>query len=388
MISKNLSLAASFELQLLCRSSLGFRSCSVDILRSINESKLIRPLMFQSMIEVNSGVWENAHEVRGSLESAIENLRCIGNSLGVVPCAGGSHAFADPRDAQIYPEEYFRKIAQAFPWESRLLQVSGLRIRIGMRSGEHAVLIANALTTYLPLLLALSSSSPFFDSKDSQMVSVRSSILGALPMGGFPSSFKSWNEFTQIQSGLARAGSICSLKVLGRDIRLNPSSGNIELGICDAPATLSEATAIVAFVHLLCLRLDRETSLNYPRQVVPDWLLSENKRRASRMGRKADLIVDPNGTTQNVRTVLDDLLDGMAPQILSHRYGRQMALLRRMAELGTSADRQRAKFAESGGNLIQVSKSLVAEFAADTPDWSANAEVRQNKSSKGGQECA
>lgn len=383
-----MTLGAELELQLVNRNTLDLSSSSLEVLKRVGNLNSVKAEIYQSMIEITSEVCQNAHEVGRDLRQALAKLLDVCDELDLGLVSAGTHPFAEYEEGKLFPEARYRRLLENHQWIAKRLLIFGLHVHIGMRSGEHAIRVANALLEYLPLLLSLSSSSPFCQSNDTQLASSRTTFFESLPTGGHPCTFSSWTEFKEIYEQMRLSGSIEGPKDLWWDIRPSPNLGTIEIRICDSPATIREAEALVALIHLLCQKIDGEIAMGKTFPPPPLWLLRENKWRAMRRGVGAQLIVAENGQTKSVQQVLSETLVDVSPLVDLHGYKEQMSLLEKIARQGASADRQRKRF-EQTADFQGVLHSLMEELRTDSPSWNVGIKRKaRSNAKKGGIQCA
>lgn len=386
--SQSLTIGVELELQLLDRDSLDLSSSSLQVLELLKGVSSFRAEIYQSMIEVTTDICQDAHQVGRDLRSSMSKLFETFDKLNLWVSSAGTHPFAKYENGIIFPEARYKKALENHQWIAKRLLIFGLHVHIGMKNGNHAILVANALLHYLPLFLALSSSSPFCNGEDTQLVSSRTTFFEALPTGGHPCTFESWIEFKSVYDRLLNSGSISCPKDLWWDIRPSPGFGTIEIRICDSPATIKETEAIVALIHLVCLGIDKKISSGQSFPAPPYWLLRENKWRAVRKGIHAELIVAEDGQTMWIGEFLNETLNDLSFFIEENNYSRHVDLLKQIVRHGTSADRQRLIYQRSG-SFEFVLNSLVNELKTDQPQWdrSTKHDSKKNKK-KGGTQCA
>jgi carboxylate-amine ligase len=367
--SPALTLGAELELQLLDKNSLNLRSATPELLRLLAGNEKIKSELYQSMIEITTGVCANALDLGQHLCAAMDQLRVHCEALGLAVVSAGTHPFANYEDGHIFPDERYRRLLSEQKWLARRLLIFGFHIHVGVRSGDHAIQMINALSQYLPLFLALSASSPFCRGENTKLASCRSTFFESLPTGGPAYQFDDWAGFNNVFASLVRAGSILSTRDLWWDIRPSPNLGTVEIRICDAPATISEAVAIAALIHLLCQREDRHLAAGREAKSPPQWLLRENKWRASRDGMSADFICDESGKTLPVREVLVNLIDELRDLVSANSYGPQMEILKSIMLFGSGSFRQRDVFAISNQGFELTIRSMIHELETGQPLW-------------------
>ncbi|MGH7606219.1 MAG: carboxylate-amine ligase, partial [Gemmatimonadales bacterium] len=310
-------------------------------------------------------ICRDVSEVRADLDRILGRVRAAGAAVGVTLAAAGSHPFARHRDRLIYPAERYRTLIDRNRWLAQRLMIFGLHVHLGVRDGDHAMAMINGLTHYLPHLLAISASSPFWQGSDTGLASSRIAVFEALPTAGHPCTFETWQDFVRTYDAMIASRAITSVKDLWWDIRPHPAYGTVEIRICDGLPTLTEAVSLVALVHALATRLDAQ--IRDGRRFLPPayWILRENKWRASRWGLEAEIVMDDSGRTSLLRTEVQALVRALGGVAARLRGGAALESLAAVLERDPSYVRQRKIF-ERQQSLVAVAQSLVQEFATDT----------------------
>lgn len=388
--SRLFTLGAELELQIVDCESMALSSSSPQILELTNDPEGIVAELYQSMIEVKTGIYTNAFDAGMDLQLKVHKIQVACKKLGLDVISAGLHPWSSFSDVKVFPSARYKQILDSRRWIAKKMLVSGLHVHIGMESGDQAVRISNVLVEFLPMLLALSSSSPFDEGLDTGLNSARSTVFESIPTGGLPDSFDSWAEFESAHSGLLRNKAIESVKDLWWDIRPSPSFGTLEFRICDAPSTILETSALIALVHLLCFHVESEFARGLDRVVPPRWIVRENKWRALRDGVRGEFISSCGTRTESLALLFSRIVDETGPWIKIFNYEEQIETLYRILKYGSSADRQRRVFRESGESLHAVVSALVSELESDQPGWLGAGKIWQGniKNKKGQNECA
>lgn len=339
------TLGVEQEIQLIDPETSDLKPCSLELLTKLGEQTKITAEIFQSMIEVRTGICANAFEVFEDLKRSHQLLLGVAQSMGVCLASSGSHPFAKYTLRKLFPSERYQYLIDRNQWIARRLLIFGLHVHVGMPDGEAAIRISNRLQRYLPLLLAMSSSSPYWDSQDTGLSSCRITVFEAIPTGGHPCIVRSWNDFVKMTERLRRSGGIGSLKDIWWDIRPNPDFGTIEIRICDIPHRVDQVGALAALVQLLCEYLD--TSAPHEMDEPEDWWIRENKWRASRYGTEACFIVTNEGETLSALQVWKELKRDLQPLIEKRHYQKFIETLDGFFAKGTCAEEQRRVYAET-----------------------------------------
>lgn len=365
--SEPLTLGVEVELQVIDAESRDLVPRAPQILERLGGPQpRVRPELFQAMLEVTTGICHTTADVRRDLADVFRVVDTAARDLGLRLASAGSHPFARHRERLVYPAERYEGLIDRNRWVARRLMVFGVHVHVGMPSGDAALALINGLLAYLPHLLALSASSPFWQGSDTGLASSRITVFEALPTAGHPCTFRDWCDFERVYDAMVASGAITSIKDIWWDVRPHPDFGTVEIRICDGLPTLRETVALVGLVHSLCAWLTERHAAGAPHPPLAMWVLRENKWRASRWGLEADVVLSAEGRTRSIRDDLADLLGQLAPA--AERVGASAALadVTTMLDRPPSYERQRHLFARHG-ELLPVADALITEFATDTP---------------------
>lgn len=363
------SLGVEWELELVDTGTRQLRGGASEILEELSpgrEHPKAKHELLESTVEVITGVCTTVGQAEKDLADTIAELVPLAEKRGLAMMCSGTHPLTDWQTQQISPDPRYAKLVDDMQWLARRLQIFGVHVHVGVRSPDKAISIVNALTAYIPHLLALSASSPYWKGSDTGLASSRSKVFEALPTAGLPYQLSGWEQFEGYMDTLISTGTIASIKEVWWDIRPHPTYGTVELRICDGLPTLHEVGMVAAISQCLVETFDREIDKGYTLPTPKGWVVRENKWRAARHGMSADIIGE-DGTVRPVREAIADLVHEMRPT--AQRLGCEAELDRATGLLdgGASYERQRAVAAASGGDLTAVVDSLLAEFAADRP---------------------
>jgi carboxylate-amine ligase len=371
--SEAFTLGVEIELQLIDPFTLGLVPKAEELIAACAHVAGIKSEFHRSTVELCTGVCADVHDVEMSLARDISELLRSAALLDVGLASTGCHPFSKYLDCSITRSKRYDQVLERHQWLSRRMTVYGLHVHIGMRSGEDCIRFHNSFLRYLPHLLALSASSPFWQGVDTGLASCRPTAYEALPTAGNPYQLHDWQDFEELCSVLLKSGSIQSLKDLWWDVRPSPRYGTLEVRVCDGPASFAETLAITAFIHLLAHSIDERTrQTGVVIAPPPRWMVRDNKWRAMRHGLDAEIIIDSSGATRPLRDDLSALLDALSPLSAKLGYESHVAMLRRTIKDGNSSMRQRAILA-SGGSIEDVVRLNVAEFCTGAPHWQKQA---------------
>jgi carboxylate-amine ligase len=266
----------------------------------------------------------------------------------------------------VSPDPRYHRLIENCQWTARRLLIFGVHTHVGVASGEEAIAVSNSLATYIPHFLALSSSSPFWQGRDTGLASTRSKVFESLPTAGLPYLLDNWGDFQRFMRTLIGAGTISTIREVWWDIRPHPSFGTLELRICDGVPTMFELSALVALSQSLVVWLGERYTAGLELPQHRAWTIRENKWRAARYGIDAQIIRDEDGNLVSLRRSISELVERLEPT--AERLG-CLDELRNVNDIltrGTSATRQREVY-ERTGDLSAVVDALVEEMRSRVP---------------------
>lgn len=365
--SPRMSLGVEIELQLIDAETRDLVPRAPLVFRLLGDGDpCIKPEIFRSMVEIDSGTCESVAQVRTRLSESLARLQDVCDSIGVVLAAAGSHPFARHREQLVLPSDRYDHLIERNRWVARRLMIFAVHLHVGMRDGDHAMAMMNGMAHYLPHALALSASSPYWQGSDTGLASSRITVFEAMPTGGHPCLFSSWREFQSFFDAALQARAVTSVKDLWWDIRPHPGFGTVEIRICDGLPTISEVTGLVAMLQAVYAWLDDRYQAGEKPCPPPLWVMRENKWRACRWGIAADIITGESGQTAPIMGEIENLLSCIEPY--ASRLG-SLGDLQRVARSmngGLSYERQRAVY-DVTNDLVAVTDSLVEELRSDRP---------------------
>jgi YbdK family carboxylate-amine ligase len=364
--SERTSLGVEWELELIDLDTRHLRSGASEILAEIVDPDDPNPKakheLLESTIEVVTGICQTVAEAKADL---VDTVRLVQKSAGDrnlgVMCSG-THPFTDWASQDITPNTRYAKLVSELQWLARRLQIFGVHVHVGVRSSEKIIPIVNALLGYLPHILALSASSPYWKGHDTGLASTRSKIFEQLPTAGLPYQMSGWSHFESYMQTLIESRTIETIREVWWDVRPHPDFGTVEFRICDGLPTLDEVAAQAALSQCLVERLDRELDKGYTLPAPQGWVVRENKWRAARHGLDAEIIVDDKGTVVPLRRAIEDLVDELMPVARRLDCERELAGVATVLDRGASYHRQRSVAAAHHGDLVAVVDSLLDEM--------------------------
>jgi len=353
------TIGVEIELQLVDIKNLNLNNISKKILAEVNKefSDNIKCELIESMIEINTNICSNIEEVEKDIIKTLNHLNEILINYETEINCTSLHPFAIAKNQIITDNLRYKRIMKDLQMVGKRFISQGLHVHIGISNPEDAIKVNNALRVYLPLLLSLSTSSPFFEGEDTGLHSYRTKLFEALPLAGMPDYLNNWNHFENLTEHLEGAGIINSVKDLWWDVRPHPGFGTVEIRVCDIPINFKEIIALVALIQALVVTLIKLD----PYQDTHIQILQSNKWQAARYGLEG-VFVDPKTFKKlSMRKAIENLYILVEPAIVSLGLKKYSNILEEILNTGTGSDKQRKLYA-SFKNFEHMLKNLKEHF--------------------------
>jgi carboxylate-amine ligase len=362
-----MTLGVEVELQLLDWRTQNLCPAATRLFAAMGgETPRIKSELFQSMIEINTGVCSSIADVRTDLLEARAELAPVCDALGLAVAAAGTHPFATIQDRILFPADRYRYLLDRNQWIARQLYIFGLHVHLGMRSGDFAIAMMNAIIPELAPLLALSASSPLQHGQDTGLASSRVTVFESMPTAGTPPKrFATWDDFERFYEVMVASRAIRSAKDLWWDVRPNAGFGTLEIRICDALPTVRETVALVALLRCLAEHLSERIEAGETFRAPSAWRLKENKWRAARWGLDALYCADDAGTNVPMKEHLGRMITLLAPYARTLDCEAELLEVRATLDRGASYQRQR--------HILEQTKSFGAVVHALMEEWTTDA---------------
>jgi carboxylate-amine ligase len=364
------TLGVEWEVQLvdaqtrLLRQDAGTVLAALPGLLESGEHPKMRHELMQSTVEVVTGICGTVAEAKADLALSLKDLQRVTGPHGIVVASSGTHALSHWRDGKLSPSQRYADLVQEIQWPSRKAQTMAVHVHVGLRDQHRAMPVVHALAVYLPHILGLSASSPYWCAEDTGLASSRSIVWGTLPNAGPPLALPDWKSFEDYMESQLRSGSIHTIKEVWWDVRPHPDFGTIEVRIADAVPTLREVGMVAALVQCLVHLFDTQLDRGYQLPSRPPWVIADNKWRATRHGLDATVVTSETGRTAPLRDEVYELVRDLEPVAWRLGCAEELAVASEVLEYGAPYERQRAVHM-AGSDLTSVVDALVTEFAED-----------------------
>jgi glutamate---cysteine ligase / carboxylate-amine ligase len=324
----------------------------------------VKPEMHQSQIEIGTAVHKTIQDARADMIYLRQAVIRLAGRRGVNITAAGTHPFSSWRQSQITPFDRYLGLAKDLGVLAQQLLIFGTHVHIGVEDPDLRIDLMNQARNYLAPLLALSTSSPFWEGRDTGLKSYRSIIFRSFPRTGIPPTFNSYQHFAEMLETLMNSGCIEDGTKLWWDIRPSVKYPTIEFRVCDACTRVDETLCIAAITQALVAKLYRLRRDGLTLRLYPRELLYENKWRAMRYGLDGELIdftekraIPAREAVSRLLEFIDDVVDDLSSR-------REIEYAQTILREGTSADRQLRRHRE-GGDLRAVVDLLIEETMGD-----------------------
>jgi glutamate---cysteine ligase / carboxylate-amine ligase len=318
--------------------------------------------------ETHQAAIELATDPHERVADAIDQLRHLRTwlteelaALGLAVAGAGTHPTALWTETRVSPAGRYQVIQRTMADLARREPTFALHVHVGVPDAERAIRLLNQLRAHLPMLLALSANSPFWQGRATGLASTRTSVFGAFPRTGVPRRFTSYEDWVHTVDTLLRSGAFPEPTFLWWDVRPQPALGTVEVRVMDAQTDVGATAALVALVQSLA-RLEIEEGYAPEVLVDAEEVLEENRFLAARDGIEADLL-DPEAELRRpARAQLRRLLDALRPH--ADALGCRAELERVLGLALAPAFLHQLDVADRrGGDLPGLTRELAAAFS-------------------------
>jgi carboxylate-amine ligase len=361
------------EFQIVDPESWELRSHVSELLASSAAAfgDLVKRELHQSIVEVGSKICANVEELAPAVIGSRRALAEAAERVGLRVAAAGTHPFSSWTDQRLSPGERYETIVDELQLLARSLLIFGLHVHVAIPDQSLTIELMNEARYFLPHLLALSTSSPFWMGHDTGLKSYRTAVFRRFPRTGIPDRFESWSEYQDYIKLLVELHCLDNAKKIWWDIRPHPTFGTLEFRICDVPTAPRATIAIAALAQAIIVKLYKLRTRNLGFRLYHRRLLEENKWRAARWGLDGKLIDFGRQREVPMRELAGELLEFIDDVVDELGSRSEVEYVRTIVREGTSADRQLRVFRDSG-DLRAVVRAVVDE-TRDSVEQSARA---------------
>ena len=325
--------------------------------------------LLRSQIEVGTKVCQNIQEVREDLARLRACIIEVTGRHGIAPIASSTHPFSRWSDQKHTEKDRYESLTSEMQGAARRMVICGMHVHVGINDDPLRIDLMNQAAYFLPHLLALSCSSPFWNGIDTGLKSYRLTIFDALPRTGLPERFQSYNEYQRHVDILVQAGVIQDSTKIWWDLRPSASFPTLEARIMDVCTRLDDAISLTALWVCVMRMLYRLRTKNQRWRMYSQMLINENRWRAMRYSFDEGMIDFAKGSIVPFDELLDEILELTYEDSQVLGCEKEVESVRDILSRGTSAHRQLASHDEalaSGKDAEAALRAVVDTLIEDT----------------------
>lgn len=326
----------------------------------------IKPEMIQSMVEVGTGICKNIAEARADITRLRGIISGLAHKTDLVIIAASTHPISRWQDQKIFEDERYELLVQELQTVARSLLIFGLHVHVGIADPERRIHIMNAARYFLPHVLALSTSSPFWVGHNTGLKSYRSEVFKQFPRTDIPDHFDSYASFQRYVDLLIKTGCIDNGRKIWWDVRPHPVFPTLEFRVCDIPTRVDDTIAIAALFQAIVARLSNLIDKNLGFRLYRRALVQENKWRAVRYGLDGKMVDFGKQKEVPVRDLIRELLEFIDPVVDDLGSRKEIEHIHTILDRGTSADEQLRIYHETN-DLNAVVDHLIEQTMENVP---------------------
>ena len=321
----------------------------------------IKPELHQSIVEVGTTVCQTPGEVSAELKRLRRMVMELAAKKGLKVVAAGTHPFSSWMTQEITPLERYLGVKQDMQDLAQQLLIFGTHVHVGIEDREFLVDAMNVSRYFLPHILCLSSSSPFWMGRNTGLKSYRSVVFRNFPRTGVPRVMRGWGDFSDLQSTLVSTRCIPDGSKIYWDLRPHHKFPTLEFRFLDVCTRVDEAVCVGALLQAIIAKLWKLRRDNMTFRVYPSDLIEENKWRAVRYGLEGKLIDFGKEQELPARDLIREMMEWFVDDVVDDLGSRkEVEDAFRIMDEGSSADRQIAVY-ERTGDFKAVVDHLIAE---------------------------
>jgi carboxylate-amine ligase len=359
------TLGVEEELMIVDAESMELVSAIEEMIEAVPSETVgeVKPELMQSVLEISTDVCRTCGEAAGQLEDLRRRVRETAQSRGLTIASAATHPFAKWEEQRIVDRPRYLEVVDALRFVARQELLFGLHVHVGIDDPEKAIHVANGMRVHVPILLALSTNSPFWRGVPSGLMSTRTPIFKAFPRVGVPPHYDSWADFVSRVEFMVEAKAVEDYTFFWWDVRAHPKFGTVEVRVCDAQTRLEHTVALAALIQCMCKELAEHYEAGYELGRYPREMVEENKWLAARYGIEGELVDLPKSTRCAAVDLAMQLVERLRPHADALGCRRELETIGDMVDRGTGAQRQLSVW-RADRDLRQLMRKLVEATAA------------------------
>ena len=329
----------------------------------------VSPEFLRSQIEIGTKVCGDVKEAWADLSRLRLVIAEAASKYGLAPIAASTHPFARWQEQQVTDADRYRELAADMQVVMRRLMISGMHVHVGIDDQDLRIDLMGQAAYFMPHLLALSTSSPFWSGMETGLKSYRKTVFKAAPRTGLPERFASWGEYERHVAVLVDAGIIADASKIWWDIRPSIRYPTLEMRVADLPTRMEDSVCIAALYVSILRMLWRRRVKNQRWRSYANFLVEENLWRAQRYGVDSGLVDFGKGELVPFVELIEELIEVIRQDAEALDCVAEVEHARTIVQRGTSADNQLAVYRDAlgrGESEHDAMKSVVDVLIEET----------------------
>jgi carboxylate-amine ligase len=329
----------------------------------------VTPEYLRCQVEIGTQPVQTVAEAREDLKRLRRAVAAACEEFGYAPIAASTHPFAKWREQTHTPKPRYDELRKDLGAAVRRLLICGCHVHCAVEDDDLRIDLMNQATYFLPHILALTCSSPYWQGEDTGLSSYRLTVFDALPRTGLPDTLDSYAQYKRLVQQLVNAGCIEDATKIWWDIRPSAKFPTVEMRVADVCTRLEDAVTIAAVYQSLFSYLWKLRRRNQRWRLYPNTLIQENRWRAQRYGSRGELVDHGLGELVPFNSLMEELIGIIAEDAEELGCLEEVLRIRQIAVEGTSADRQRAAYTNAvstGSDHEGAMRKVVDHIIAET----------------------
>jgi len=329
----------------------------------------VTPEFLRCQIEIATGICATVSDARTEIAELRNIIAEVAIDHDMRLMAASTHPFTPWKEQKHTIGERYERLDTDMQGAIQRMMICGMHVHIGIEDPEDRIDVQNQMRYFLPHMLALTTSSPFWEGRRMGMKSYRLSVFDGMPRTGIPEEIDSYGEYQRLINAIINAGAIEDSSKIWWDIRPSNNFPTLEMRICDVCTKLDDAMSVAAIYQSLTRRILRLKQDNMKWRVYPAFLIEENRWMAQRGGVTGGLIDYGRGAVIPFPELLDELIDWIAEDAEALGCLAEVLNARNIVRHGSSACRQLKVFEtakQSGVTKRAAMQAVVKHLVAET----------------------
>jgi len=324
-VTRNAVISPPKKFMKACRKAIGDR---------------VTPEFLRCQIEIATDICETVGDAREQIANLRGEIARIAESMDMRLMAASTHPFTPWKRQRPTEGERYERLDNDMQGAIRRMMICGMHVHVGLEDPEQRIDVQNQMRYFLPHMLALTTSSPFWEGHSMGMKSYRLSVFDGMPRTGIPEEIESYSEYERLINAIIAAGAIEDSTKIWWDIRPSAKFPTLEMRVCDVCTRIEDAMAVTAIYQALTRRILRLKKDNMKWRVYPAFLISENRWMAQRHGVSGQLIDFGTGKTVPYSDILEELISWISEDADALGCLKEVEHARTIVTRGSSACRQ------------------------------------------------